>query len=134
MPDVQDLRNRLEIVAKGAPEPRFLDLRDRLSALDAGVGWEDKPVPIMKQDLLAILRGILGAKSREELDRFLSRAKEILESANLLTNLEIPRVDLVQNPANMRPFLVTKANGSTGEVDLWLEELDGEVPTWALSG
>jgi len=135
MPDVQDLRNRLEMVAKGSPEPRFLDLRDRLSALDAGMGWEDKPVPIMKQDLLAILRDILSARSREELDKFLARARKILESAHLLTDLKVPRVDLVQNPANMRPFLVTKSNEATGEQDVWLCEYepDDVVPDWAVA-
>ena len=128
---LEDLRERLEQVSKAAPQPRHLDLRDRLSALEAGIGVE----PIIKSaDLIALLRDILSAKSKEELDRFLARAREMLEGANLLTDLRIPRVDLVQNPANMRPFLVTKSNPVTGEEDIWLYEPDDAVPDWAVSG
>jgi len=102
-----------------------LDLKDRLSALEAGIGSE----PVIKSaDLIALLRDLLSARTKEELDKFLARAREMLEGANLLTDLRIPRVDLVQNPANMRPFLVTKPNESNGEQDVWLADSDWLLP------
>ena len=123
------LRERLEQVSKAAPRPMHLDLKDRLSALEAGIACEE-PVPIMKQDLIGLLLKILGAKDPAERESLIARAKKILADATLLEDLKVPRVDLVHSPANMRTFLVTKSNEATGEADLELCELDDVAPDW----
>jgi len=125
-----ELRDRLNRVEKAQrPEGPARELRDRL----AGVTGEEL-VTIEKSELVD-LAGVLSAlveaeENPNKLKRLLEKAKRWLADSHLLTNLKVPRVDLVTHPANMRTFLVTKSNPVTGEEDLELYELDDKPPDW----
>jgi len=52
---------------------------------------------------------LISTDSPEKIKELLNKARELLRDANWLHDLHVPRVDLVTNPANMRPFLVVKS-------------------------
>jgi len=125
-----ELRDRLDRVEKAQrPEGPAKELRDRLAEVTG-----EELVTIEKSELVD-LAGVLSELVEAEddpnrLKRLLEKAKRWLSDTHLLTNLKVPRVDLVTHPANMRTFLVTKSNPVTGEEDLELYELDDEPPDW----
>ena len=125
-----ELRERLDRVEKAdRPEGPAKELRDRLAEVTG-----EELVTLRKseaEDLAGVLSELIAAEDDpSKLKRLLEKVKNWLSGANLLTNLKIPRVDLVTHPANMRPFLVTKSNPVTGEEDLELYEPDDEPPDW----
>ena len=102
----KDLRERLEKAraSPDGPDPVVRDLKERLEAVQCDL------LPIRKQkDLLELLMELISTDSPEKIKELLNKARELLRDANWLHDLHVPRVDLVTNPANMRPFLVVKS-------------------------
>ena len=143
MPDLE-LRARLSEALAKATRPEgegariAKSLREDLEAAVAGIGVEADEtgefIALRKseaEDLAGVLTELVEAEDDPgKLRQLLQKVKNFLSGANLLTNLRVPRVDLVHSPANMRTFLVTKSNPVTGEEDLELCELDSEPPDW----
>ena len=103
---IKDLRERLAKAraSPDGPDPTVWDLRERLEAVRCGF------LPVRKQtDLLELLRELISTDSPARIKELLAKARELLRDAHLLEDLHVPRVDLVQNPANLRPFLVVKS-------------------------
>ena len=123
-----ELRDRLDRVEKAdRPEGLARELRDRLAEVTG-----EEFVTVQKsevEDLAGVLSELVEAEDDPgKLRRLLRKVKDWLAGANLLTDLRIPRVDLVTHPANRRTFLITKHNETTGEEDLVLEERDWLPP------
>jgi len=123
-----ELRKRLEEVEKAdRPEGPARELRDRLAKVTG-----EELVTLCKseaEDLACVLSELVDAEDDPgKLRQLLQKVKDWLSGANLLTNLKVPRVDLVTHPANRRTFLITKHNETTGEEDLVLEDADWLLP------
>ena len=118
---IKDLRERLAKAraSPGGPDPIVRDLRTRLEALQCGF------LPVSKQvDFLELLRELVFEKSPERIQELLAEARKLFEEASLLTDLHIPRVDLVSHPANMRPFLVAKGEDPFNDPEPTVPEIE----------